>query len=41
MVTYLGSNQIFSVNKSTEPQILLHELQRIRQTVIYEGKKFY
>ena len=41
MVTYLAPDRNFIINKPTEPQILLNELQRIRQTVIYEGKKLY
>ena len=41
MTTYLKSNQNVSLKKPTEPQILLHELQRIRQTVIYEGEKIF
>jgi pyruvate kinase len=41
MVTYLGPDHNFNINKPTEPQILLHELQKIRQTVIYEGQKIF
>lgn len=41
MVTYITPNHSFSINQPTEPQILLKELQRIRQTVIYEGEKIY
>ena len=41
MYTYWGPNQSFSINKPTEPQILLQELQRIRQTVISEGEKIF
>ena len=39
MLTYLASNRNFSINKPKEPQILLNELQRIRQIVIDEGEK--
>ena len=41
MVTYLAPNHNFSINKPTEPQVLLKELQRIRQTVIHEGEKIF
>ncbi len=41
MVTYLAPKQSFSLNKPTEPQILLNELQRIRQIVIHEGEKIF
>ena len=41
MTTYLSPNQNFSINKPTEPQILLHELQRIRQIVVYEGERIF
>ena len=37
MGTYLAPNHKFSINKPTEPKVLLHELQRIRQTIIHEG----
>ena len=38
MQTYLAPNHNFSLNQPTEPQVLLNELQRIRQTVIHEGE---
>ncbi len=41
METYLAPNQNFSINKPTEPQVLLKELQRIRQTIIHEGDKTF
>lgn len=41
MVTYLANEQNFSLNKPTEPKILLHELPRIRQTIIYEEEKVF
>ena len=41
MTTYVVQNQSFSLNKPREPQILLNELQRIRQIVIYEGEKIF
>lgn len=41
METYLVPNQSFSINQPTEPQILLNELQRIRQRVIHEGEKIF
>ncbi|MGF1541500.1 MAG: pyruvate kinase [Pleurocapsa sp.] len=41
MVTYLPLNRKFTLNRPTEPQILLQELQRIRQTVIHEGEKIF
>ena len=41
MVTYLSPNLNLSITQPTEPQVLLHELQRIRQTVIYEGGKIF
>lgn len=41
MVTYLSPNLNLGITQPTEPQTLLHELQRIRQTVIYEGGKFF
>ncbi|MGK7948798.1 MAG: pyruvate kinase [Xenococcaceae cyanobacterium] len=41
MHTYLSSNQNLTIDKPTEPEILLQELQRIRQTVIYEGEKIF
>ncbi|MGK7899688.1 MAG: pyruvate kinase [Xenococcus sp. (in: cyanobacteria)] len=37
MKTYLAPNHNFSINKPTEPQVLLQELQRIRQTIIHQG----
>lgn len=40
MPTYLAPNQI-RLNEFSEPQTLLHELQRIRQTVIYEGERIF
>ena len=39
MKTYLAPNQNFSINQPTEPQVLLQELQRIRQTIIRVGDK--
>ena len=41
MHTYLSSNQYLTIDKPTEPEILLQELQRIRQIVIYEGEKIF
>ena len=41
MVTYLSPNLNLGITQPTEPQTLLHELQRIRQTVIYEGEKIF
>ncbi|MDJ0903663.1 MAG: pyruvate kinase [Xenococcus sp. MO_188.B8] len=41
MKTYLAPNQNFSLNQPTEPQVLLKELQRIRQTIIHEGDKTF
>ena len=41
MVISLRSDQKFSINQPTEPKVLLNELQRIRQTVIYEGEKIF
>ncbi len=41
MKTYLAPNQNFSLNKPTEPQVLLQELQRIRQSVIHEGDRTF
>ena len=41
MVTYLVPNQNFKLNQLAKPQVLLNELQRIRQTVIYEGEKIF
>ena len=41
MPTHLASDYNFSINQPTEPQVLLHELQRIRQIVIYEGEKIF
>ena len=41
MTTYVVQNQSFSLNKPAEPQVLLNELQRIRQIVIYEGEKIF
>ena len=41
METYLAPNQNFSINEPTEPQVLLNELQRIRQTIIHEGDKTF
>ena len=41
MGTYLAPNHNFSINKPTEPKVLLHELQRIRQTIIHEGRKIF
>ena len=40
-MTYLAPNHNFSINKPTEPKVLLHELQRIRQTIIHEGRKIF
>ena len=41
METYLAPNRSFNINKPTEPQVLLNELQRIRQTIIHEGEKIF
>ena len=41
MLTYLAPNHSFSINKPTEPKVLLNELQRIRQTIIHEGGKIF
>ncbi|MGB5714915.1 MAG: pyruvate kinase, partial [Waterburya sp.] len=40
-MTYLAPNHSFSINKPTEPKVLLNELQRIRQTIIHEGGKIF
>ncbi len=34
-------NQNSSLNKLSEPKVLLDELQRIRQIVVYEGRKIF
>lgn len=39
METELAPKYNFSLNEPTKPQILLKELQRVRQTVLHEGKK--
>ncbi|MDJ0680161.1 MAG: pyruvate kinase [Xenococcaceae cyanobacterium MO_167.B52] len=41
MATYIAPNHSFSINKPTEPQVLLRELQRIRQMVIHEGEETF
>lgn len=40
MTTYLAPNHI-SLDEFQEPQALLHELQKIRQTVIYQGDRIF
>ncbi|MGB5633398.1 MAG: pyruvate kinase [Waterburya sp.] len=40
-MTYLAPNHSFSINKPTEPKVLLNELQRIRQTIIHEGGRIF